>query len=385
MPDLKTELYNQLNQRKALLSDSQLRKWHQHFQTDPDIINLSLGEPAFKVSEIVTESIQKAISERSAQYATTQGYEPLRDEIRTYMKEAFDAPDYTLDEVLITIGATEGIYVAMQAMFEAGDEIIVPVPMYPLYRNIAQLLGLKVIGLDTSDSSFRVTPALLTDCLAQYPQAKGFIFNDPTNPTGVAYTESEICALAHVLAQTNLVVLTDEIYGALTYKDKHVTLAKYLPDQTVIVGGLSKSHAMPGYRLGFVLGPKDVIHILTQVHQLTVGSVPLPLMIGAVSALTNSEFVNAHKVVYQVNRDILVAGLQEAGLHVIEPEGAFYILAKLPISTDIEQFVLELAAKAKVGVLPGNIFDAEGYVRLSFSGATDDIIEAVKRIKKFMA
>lgn len=385
MPDLKSGLYPQLNQRQTLLSDSQLRKWHQRFQIDPEIINLSLGEPDFKVAEPITESIQNAIAERSAQYATTEGYAPLRSDIATYMKDSFGAPDYTLAEVLVTIGATEGIYVTMQALFTAGDEIIVPAPMYPLYRNIAKLLGLTVIALDTRATGFRVTAPLLAECLAQHPQAKGFLFNDPTNPTGVAYTESEVCALAQVLAQTNLVVVTDEIYGALTYGNKHVTIAKYLPEQTIIVGGLSKSHAIPGYRLGFVLGPQELIRMLTQVHQLTVGSVPLPLMIGAVNALTNTDFVNEHKAVSQVNRDILVQGLQDAGFHVVEPEGAFYILAKLPVLTDVEQFVIELAGQEKVGVLPGDIFGANGYIRLSFAGATDDIIEAVKRIQQFMA
>lgn len=384
MPELKESLYPTINLAKAGLADSELRRWHRRFQADPDVINLSLGEPAFGVSQDIKNTIHRAIEKDASNYATTQGDEALRVEVARYMEREFQAPKYTVDEVLVTIGATEGIYVTLQALFSPGDQIIVPTPAYPLYKQIAKLLKLEVITIDTSETDFRLTTSHLVETLTQYPDVKGFIFNDPTNPTGVVYEEKEISALAQILAQTDILVVTDEIYGALTYEAPHVTMAKYLPNQTVIIGGLSKSHAMPGYRLGFVLGPKELIRLLTQTHQVVVGSVPPALMAAGLTGLVNQTNVMSQKDSYQDQRDIMIAGLQAAGLTVIVPEGAFYVLAKVPREVSDTKFVIALVEQAKVGVLPGKIFDAPGYIRLSFACSLDNLTEALNRIKTFM-
>lgn len=385
MPNVKASLQAQLKQLDKTVVSSELRIWHQRFQEDPDIINLSIGEPDVPVSVEVKDAIVDAIQTDVSYYANTAGYEPLRERISKYMQETFEAPKYTMEEVLITIGATEGIFATLKTLFSAGDVLLVPTPTYPLYKNIAKYLGIELITIDTTASNFRLMPEVLAEVIRTHQNIKGFIFNDPTNPTGVVYSEAEVSALAQILAQTDIWVVTDEIYGALTYGPKHVTMAKFLPEQTVIVGGLSKSHAMPGYRLGFVLGPESVIYRLTQVHQLLVGSVPMPLMMGALTALDTVNSVENARINYAIKRDILMVGLQDAGFKMIQPEGAFYVLVKVPEGWDDIAFVEKLAIEAKVGVLPGGIFDAPGYVRLSFAGAQGELNDAVQRLTDFMA
>lgn len=385
MPELKRSLKAQLNQLDNTLVNSELRVWHRRFQDDPDILNLSLGEPDVPVTVEVKDAIVDAIQTDASYYASTAGYEPLRKRISAYMTSSFQAPQYAIDEVLITVGATEGIYVTLKTLFQAGDAILVPTPTYPLYKNIAKHLEINVVTIDTTETDFRLTPDALLKVIEAHDNLKGFIFNDPTNPTGVVYQEEEISALAQVFAQTDMIVVTDEIYGALTYGTKHVTLAKYLPEQTIIVGGLSKSHAMPGYRLGFVLGPAEVMQRLTQVHQLIVGSVPMPLMMGAVAALDNEIGVETSRLGYEIKRDKLVVGLRNAGFTVVEPQGAFYVLVQVPDEWDDVGFVEKLAIEAKVGVLPGAIFDAPGYVRISFAGSESELIDAVQRMTDFMS
>lgn len=384
MPELKASLQSQMNHLHQVLTESELRRWHRRFQATPNVINLSLGEPNAVVSSEVKQAVTQAIEHDASYYASTQGYEPLRRKISTYMTETFAAPVYTPDEVLVTVGATEGIYVALQTLFKRGDALLIPVPAYPLYKNIARFLGLDIVTLDTSDAGFKLTPDKLIETLQQHPNIKGLIFNDPTNPTGVVYSEDEIRAVAQTLGLTDILVVTDEIYGALTYEIKHVTLAKYLPEQTVIVGGLSKSHAMQGYRLGFVLGPQQVMQRLTQVHQLVVGSVPTPLMIGAMAGLDEVADVDKQRKQYAEQRDVLISGLTASGLQVIKPAGAFYVLVQVPVEWDEIPFVEALCSEAGVGVLPGQIFDIPGYIRISFAGAKEELHAALQRIHIFM-
>ncbi|AIG65778.1 pyridoxal phosphate-dependent aminotransferase [Weissella tructae] len=387
MPTIKNDLYDQLNTQVIPQKSSALRAWHQKFQADESVIDLSLGEPGFAVSQEVKHAFQEAIASDASHYASTKGYVPLRERVAGYVTESFDAPAYSVAETLITVGATEGIYATFQALFSRGDAIIIPMPAYPLYGNIAALLGIEIIPLDTRTTDFKVTPEGLEDLLGKHANIKGFIFNDPTNPTGATYTAQEVSDLAQVLLPTNLVVVTDEIYGALTYDDaEHVTIAKYLPEQTILIGGLSKSHAMTGYRLGFVLGPELLMNMITQVHQLMVSSVNTPLMIAGVTALDNHENFAVMKRTYQMQRDLMVEALRALGFMVISPKGGFYVLAKLPASVVSEEtFVSDLATQAKVGVLPGNIFGLPGYIRLSFAGNKADIEEAMDRMQQFLS
>jgi len=383
MPVLKPGMAQQLNQRISQMSDSKIRRWHQYFQSIPGIIDLSVGEPNFAVSSQTKAAIQSAIEKDESHYSLTQGFKPLRDAVSKYVQKEFDAPKYLDTETLITVGATEGIYASLQALFNPGDVIVLPTPTYPLYAQIANSLGLQVVKIDTSKSGFKLTPDTLEAVLEAQPKAKGFIFNDPTNPTGVAYSETEVHELAKVLSQTNICIITDEIYGALTYDIKHVSMAKFLPSQTVIIGGLSKSHAMTGYRIGFVLGPEKLISAIAHVHQLVVGSTPTPLMVGSISAINDDVFVEEMRQAYLIRRNRLIAAFEEVDLTVIKPSGAFYLLLKIPANIEEEQFVIALAENG-VGVIPGSIFDIPGYVRLSFATSDEELEIAIQRIKKYM-
>jgi len=369
---------------KKRLSNSKIKDWVSHFQNYPDLINLSIGEPSFAVSMAIKANIISAIADDESHYAETQGNEKLRHAISQYIQDQFDTPKYSVSDILITIGATEAVYLAMQGLFSSGDKIILPLPAYPLYVGIAEYLGLDMIFIDTKSTDFRMTVQQLKATIDAHPDVKGIIFNDPSNPSGVVYSAEEIKLFADVLSQTNITILTDEIYGALTYDHPHVSISKFLPDQTIIIGGLSKSHAMTGYRIGFIAGPHAQVKKLTQLQELMIGSVPTPLMVGSIAAFDNQIDTYQMKETYRHRRELMVDGLRSAGLEVLKPEGAFYALAKVPDDVTDEQFVTLLMEKIQVGVIPGSIFGAPGYMRLSFAAGNEEISEAMLRLRTFM-
>ena len=388
MPELKAALNHLGNKRLAQVQPSAIRAVDQRISPIPGIIKLTLGEPDFAVPAHVKAATQQAIADDVSHYAPSMGYPALRQAVADYLAERFDA-HYASEEVIVTVGATEAIAATIQSLFNPGDTLIVPTPTFPLYAAIGRLQGLNVVEVNTAPR-FIMTPELLKETLAQHPDAKAMIVNYPGNPTGVTYTHAEIQTLATAVAQTNLLLISDEIYAELTYDEDHLSLGKLLPEQTVLISGLSKSHAMTGYRLGYVAGPAQLTVQIGKMHQYLVTTAPSPIQMGALEALTNGRRDPlVMRAQYQKRRDIVLKGLIAAGFTAAQPGGAFYLFAKMParFGTDDVAFTYQLAEDAKVGLVPGSVFGpgGAGYLRLSYAASEAKLTEAVARIQHFCA
>ncbi|WP_125572121.1 aminotransferase class I/II-fold pyridoxal phosphate-dependent enzyme [Lacticaseibacillus songhuajiangensis] len=385
MPELKQglKLGNHLLQKVA---PSAIRAVDQQISPIPGIIKLTLGEPDFAVPEHVKQATVAAIEADYSHYAPSMGYPELRQAVADYLGRRWHA-DYAPEEIIVTTGATEAIAATLHALFNPGDTLIVPTPTFPLYAAIGRECGLNVVEVSTAPA-FIMTPELLADTLAAHPDAKAMVVNYPGNPTGVTYTQAQIRALAAAVAQTNLLLLSDEIYAELTYNEEHLSLGQLLPAQTVLISGLSKSHAMTGYRVGYVAGPAALTAQIGKMHQYMVTTVASPMQMAALAALRDGGADPLPmRATYKQRRDLVVAGLSAAGFTVATPGGAFYVFAKMParFGDDDVAFNLRLANEAKVGLVPGSVFGpgGRGYLRLSYAAATDRLTEALRRIQAF--
>lgn len=367
---------------------SAMRKFDHDISADPKIIKLTLGEPNFNVPEHIKQAAIDAINNNESHYPYYWGYQPLREAASTYYQEKFGY-HYTADQILVTVGATEAVASSIKALFKPGDAVIIPTPAYPLYNALTTLNELNTILIDTSDDGFILTPEKVQQAIADHPDwdVKGLILTDPNNPTGVAYTEEQIAALAPVLKENGIWVISDEIYGELTYGQKHYSISNVLPDQTVVVNGLSKSHAMTGYRLGLVFGPSRFIDEIAKVHQYTVTAAASIVQFAAIEALTHGQDDSKPMLVeYEKRRDFVAKEMDEAGFDVVHPGGAFYVFAKIPENLHMNSwdFVNVLAKDYHIGLMPGDPFGDNGYVRISYAASDEALAAAMKAVKQLV-
>lgn len=269
---------------------------------------------------------------------------------------------------------------------------MIPTPTFPLYESDTLILGAEPLLVNTQDDDFLLTPERLKATLDEFgDDIKVLILNYPGNPTGRTYSDEQLKALAEVLKDTDIVVIADEIYSELTYDQNHHSIAQYLPEQTLILNGVSKSHAMTGYRLGFIAGPEDLIQGPALVHQMAVTTTPNPMAAAATVALGTPAGHQATMEMndeYQDRRDYLVNALRDLGFELDTPEGAFYLFPRVPeaYGDDDPAFVTDLALKAKVGTVPGQAFGpgGEGHFRMSYASSKATLEEAVSRIARFL-
>lgn len=385
MPELKPDI--QLgNHLLQTVAPSAIRAVDQQISPIPGIIKLTLGEPDFAVPAHVKAAAVAAIEQDYSHYAPSMGYPELRQAVADYLQARWGA-HYAADEVIVTTGATEAIAATLHALFDPGDTLIVPTPTFPLYAAIGRACGLNVVEVNTAPE-FIMTPERLAATLADHPDARAMVVNYPGNPTGVTYTQQQLRALAAAVRQTNLLLISDEIYAELTYNEEHLSLGRILPEQTVLISGLSKSHAMTGYRVGYVAGPKALTDQIGKMHQYMVTTVASPMQMAALAALKDGMGDPLPmRDTYRLRRDLVTDGLTRCGFTVATPGGAFYVFAKLPtrFGTDDTAFALRLAREAKVGLVPGSVFGpgGQGYVRLSYAAATEQLEEAARRIQVF--
>ncbi|GEP18766.1 aminotransferase class I/II-fold pyridoxal phosphate-dependent enzyme [Pediococcus argentinicus] len=382
------DLASKMNKQLDLLKPSSILKFDADVSQIPDIIKLTLGEPDFNTPEHVKTAGEESIANNQSHYTASAGKIELRKAAANFLSSKYSANFDPETQIVTTVGATGAIYSSITAVINPGDEVLIPIPIFPLYIPIAILNGAKPVFIDTSKDGFQLTSEKLTKAFEEHPNAKALIMNYPTNPTGVTYTRSELEALVAIIKQHEIFVISDEIYSELTYGDKHVSLGELLPEQTLLITGVSKSHAMTGWRIGFVAGPAPVIQKIGMVNQFTVTSATTNAQDAAIEALKNGMDDGLEmKKEYQKRRDFLKAGLEKAGFPVISPDGAFYIFAKIPAQFDQDSFAfgMQLAKEAKVAVIPGAAFPAgEGYLRLSYAASMENLEEAVKRIQHFV-
>ncbi|WP_125604273.1 aminotransferase class I/II-fold pyridoxal phosphate-dependent enzyme [Lapidilactobacillus bayanensis] len=388
MPQLKSSLNQLGNHVLANISPSLIREIDNHLSQIPDIIKLTLGEPDFEVPQHIKDAAKKAIDHNYSHYAPSAGFSELRQQISDYLSDRFAAHYQIENEIVVTVGATEGIYAAIQGIFNPGDTIIIPTPSFPLYQAVAQLCGLKVVIVNTAPD-YLLTPQKLATTIAQHPEAKGIILNYPNNPTGATYSQSQTRAVAKLLANTDWVVLSDEIYAELVYEEPHLSMATLLPEQTIFISGFSKSHAMTGYRIGYLAGPAALMTPIGKMHQFMVTTAASPMMKAAEECLRHGRNdAQQMREIYQQRRDLLLVALNKAGFTATRLAGAFYIFAKIPanMQQDDLKFVYDLAEEAHVGVIPGSVFGPGGehHIRISYAAATADLIEAGQRIQDYV-
>ena len=315
----------------------------------------------------------------------------LRQAASDFVKEKYQLDYNPENEILVTIGATEALSATLTAILEEGDKVLLPAPAYPGYEPIVNLVGAEIVEIDTTENGFVLTPEMLEKAtLEQGDKLKAVILNYPANPTGITYSREQLEALAAVLRKYEIFVVCDEVYSELTYTgENHVSLGTMLRDQAIIINGLSKSHAMTGWRLGFIFAPANFTAQLIKSHQYLVTAANTMAQHAAVEALTaGKDDAEPMKKEYIQRRDYIIEKMTKLGFEIIKPDGAFYIFAKIPAgyNQDSFAFLKDFAQKKAVAFIPGAAFGqyGEGYVRLSYAASIETIREAMKRLEEYM-
>lgn len=354
-----------------------------------DVISLGIGEPDFVTPWNVREAAMSSLEEGYTSYTSNKGMIELRKDISVYLKDRHGLEYDPLDEILITVGVSEAFDLAVRAIINRGDKILVPEPYYVSYGPLVMLAGgLPIFIRQSPENGFKLTPEdILKYCDGK---TRAIILNYPNNPTGVSYTRKELNAIARVISKKNLITISDEIYGDLTYDFDHTAFPTLpgMKERTIYLNGFSKSYAMTGWRIGYACGPKDVISMMTKIHQYTMLCAPIMSQMAAREALKNGErSIRQMKREYKRRREYVVSGLNEAGLPCHKPEGAFYAFPSIKNSgLSSMEFAKRLLEKERVALVPGTAFgpSCEGYVRISYASSISNIKEALIRIKRFL-
>lgn len=355
-----------------------------------DVITLGVGEPDFKTPWAIREAGIRSLEKGRTFYTSNAGLKNLRQEICSYMQRRFNLAYDAGSEVLVTVGGSEAIDLCIRALVTPGDEVLIPEPSFVCYHPITTLTGGVAVPIPLSpENGFKLTAQQLRAAIT--PRTKLLIFPYPCNPTGGVMRHEDMLEIAEVLRESNIMVLSDEIYAELTYGEvPHVSLAS-LPDmqeRVMVVNGFSKTYAMTGWRLGYVCGPAPVISILTRIHQSAIMSSPTTSQYAAITALRDCDDEIAHmRDEYDMRRRYLIAKFKELNLPCFEPEGAFYVFPDIRGSgLSSDEFCERLLFEKKVAMVPGNAFgeSGEGFVRISYAYSLAHLQEAMARLGSFL-
>ena len=385
------DLTKRFNKQLDKIQISLIRQFDQAISEIPGVLRLTLGEPDFTTPDHVKEAAKRAIDQDQSYYTGMSGLLTLRQAASDFVKEKYQLDYNPENEILVTIGATEALSATLTAILEEGDKVLLPAPAYPGYEPIVNLVGAEIVEIDTTENGFVLTPEMLEKAiLEQGDKLKAVILNYPANPTGITYSREQLEALAAVLRKYEIFVVCDEVYSELTYTgENHVSLGTMLRDQAIIINGLSKSHAMTGWRLGFIFAPANFTAQLIKSHQYLVTAANTMAQHAAVEALTaGKNDAEPMKKEYIQRRDYIIEKMTDLGFEIIKPDGAFYIFAKIPAgyNQDSFAFLKDFAQKKAVAFIPGAAFGqyGEGYVRLSYAASMGTIREAMKRLEEYM-
>lgn len=367
---------------------SGIRKIFSRTLQTPGAINLTIGQPDFDTPEHIKAAGIEAIKNNHTAYTPNPGLPELRKEVAAFFREKYNVHYNPSDEILITTGASEAIDVTFRTILAPGDEVILPAPIYVAYEPLIQLAGSVPVFVDTSKTGFKATVEALAAAVTD--KTKAVLFNYPSNPTGVTYSPEEIAELAAWAETQDFFVITDEIYSENVFGGTHASMAAYgtMRDRTIVVHGLSKSHSMTGWRVGFLLAPAWLTLEFQKVHMFNVVCATTISQYAAIEALrhgrNDSHMMNA---AYIERRDYVYDRLVNMGLEVIKPNGAFYIFPKIPQGfASSEQFAFEMLDEAGVAVVPGSAFTkyGEGYIRISYAYSMDVLKQGLDRMAKFV-
>lgn len=356
----------------------------------PNILKLTIGEPDFSVPQHIKDAALAAISADDSHYSVSAGKKTLRQAASDFLNDRYGLDYDPAEEIITTVGATEGLYTLLAAILNPDDKILIPTPAYPVYAEMTRINGGHPVFIDVSEDKFVLTPDHLREIIATEDRIKAIIITNPSNPTGVTYTAEQLKDLADVVRETNILIISDEIYSELSYDAPHVSMASILPEQTIVVNGVSKSHAMTGYRIGILAGPAALMKKINMVHGFVIMTPSNPAMAAATEAFKSAESKDDTlwmKEQYKKRRDYLVEKMTKLGFEMATPSGAFYMFAKIPVDlnqNDVE-FAYDLVDRQQLAVVPGSGFGpgGEGYVRISYAASLDMLETAMNRLESY--
>ncbi|MBO5505676.1 MAG: aminotransferase class I/II-fold pyridoxal phosphate-dependent enzyme [Clostridia bacterium] len=368
---------------------SGIRKFFDLAAEMDDVVSLGVGEPDFVTPWHIREVGITSLEKGKTHYTSNAGIKELRVELSKYMKRRFKVEYDPLSEIIVTVGGSEAIDLFIRTVVNPGDEVLVPEPSFVCYKPIVNFAGGVAVPIETKvENEFRLTAEELKQAIT--PKTKVLILPYPNNPTGGIMRREDLEEIAEVLRGTDILVLSDEIYAELTYEGQHVSIAEIdgMYERTVIVSGFSKCYAMTGWRLGYACGNKEIIRMMTKVHQFAIMSAPTLAQHAAIEALRNGDDdIAVMREEYDRRRRVIVKGFNDMGLTCFEPKGAFYAFPCIK-STGLtsEEFCEQLLMSEKVAVVPGNAFgeSGEGFIRCSYAYSVEDINIALKAIERFI-
>lgn len=374
-----------IHPRVKSIEISGIRKFFNMVADRPNLISLTIGQPDFPTPEHVKKAGKEAIAHNFTTYTHNAGLAEVRQAACQFVREKYGL-DYNEQEVIVTIGASQAIDIAFRTILEEGVEVILPGPVYPGYEPIIRMCGAKPVYVDTRHNGFRLSTELIKPYLNE--RTRCIVLPYPSNPTGVTLSEQELLELAHFLKDRPVWILSDEIYSELVYDDKHRSIAVFLRDQTIVINGLSKSHSMTGWRIGFVFAPEFLTKHMIKVHQYSVSCASSISQKAAIAALTaGKNDAEAMRIEYQKRMEYAYHRLVDMGFHVEKPTGAFYLFPSIQsFGQSSFDFALDLVDKAGVAVVPGSAFSTygEGYVRLSYAYSFETLKEGLDRIEQYI-
>lgn len=377
-----------LNPQVKKLQVPGIRQFSNLVSQYPHAINLTIGQPDFPTPEHVKQAGIKAISDNHTAYTHNAGLLELRKAAADFVRDAYGLDYNPEQEVLVTVGASEALDAVFRTILQAGDEVLIPAPIYPGYEPLIELCGGIPVYIDTTENEFKLSVKLLKEHWSD--QTKCVVLNSPSNPTGVVMPEQDLKELALFLETKDVFVVSDEIYSENVYGKQHVSLASFpgMRSKTIVINGLSKSHSMTGWRIGFAFAPAEIADEMVKVHLYNTVCAPTMSQYAAIEALTNGrsdpEMMNDQ---YMARRDYVQHRLEQMGLEVVQPEGAFYIFPSIQsLGMTSYEFAFELLSKGGVAVVPGSAFSAcgEGYVRLSYAYSLSMLREGLNRMEQFV-
>ena len=369
---------------------SGIRKFFDLAAEMPECISLGVGEPDFKTPWAVREAGIESLEHGRTRYTSNAGLKELRAEISRYLERRMGLRYDPMRQILVTVGGSEAIDMCIRTLIQPGDEVIIPEPCFVCYEPITTLSGgVPVHVACRQEDEFRLRADALKAAIT--PRTKLVIMPFPNNPTGAVMEREDLEAVAEVLRDTNVMVLSDEIYAELNYGLRpHVSIASLpgMAERTVVVNGFSKSYAMTGWRLGYACGPEPIIKIMTKIHQSAIMSAPTTSQYAAITALRDCDGeIDRMRDEYNMRRRLVVRGFNDMGLTCFEPRGAFYVFPSIQISgLTSSEFCEQLLREKEVAIIPGSAFGAsgEGYARISYAYSVDHLQTAMKRIREFL-
>ena len=378
-----------LSDRVQAMKPSGIRKFFDLAATMKDVISLGVGEPDFETPWQVRRAGIVSLEKGRTFYTSNWGLQQLRDEIANLAFRRYGLQYDPHDEVLVTVGGSEAIDNALRALISTGDEVLIPEPCFVCYTPLTQLAGgVPVIIPTVAEEGFKLTPERLRAAIT--PRTKALVLPYPNNPTGAIMNRQELEAIADVLRDTNIIVLSDEIYCMLTYQGEHVSFAQIdgMRERTIVVDGFSKSYAMTGWRLGWAMGPRELMKSVCKIHQFGIMCAPTTAQFAGIEAIRTGDDDIAHmRSQYDIRRRFLVSELRNMGLDCFEPHGAFYVFPSIK-STGLtsDEFCNRLLQEQRVAVIPGTAFgeSGEGHVRISYSYSMAHLQEDCRRIRAFL-